>query len=266
MDFNALSTMLPNLVTGAACVLFRLLAVFVVGIPFGYHSAVPMRIKVFLVLHISAVMVFALGFPSIDPGPGGPVAWLAVIAPEIVLGLSMGLIVRMVLWTAEGLGTMVAMSIGLGFAQSIDPGTGVQSTSLGKIANITAILLMISVDAHLQVIAALFGSFSRYPPGNIPNMTQATLEIANLGGDFIAMSLRLAAPVVACGLVIYLVLAVISRVAPQLNLFAIGLPMLIMGGLAAFGLSLPDIVTLWTSEFASIGEKLVGFLVSGRVT
>lgn len=264
MDINALSTLLPTLVTGAMCVLFRLMSLFVLGIPFGYHSAVPMRVKVFVVIHLTAVMYAALGMPQVDPGPGGPVAWLAVLGPEVLLGLSMGVIVRMVIWTAEGLGTLVSMSIGLGFAQSVDPGTGVQSTAIGKIANITAILLMISVDAHLQIIAALFGSFSRYPPGHVPDMTRATLEIANLGGDLIAMSLRLAAPVVACGLVIYLVLAVIARVSPQLNLFAIGFPMLLMGGLAAFGMSLPDIMTVWTSQFASMGERVVVFLVSGR--
>lgn len=266
MDLTTLMASLPELITGAMCVLFRLVSIFVIGIPFGYHTAVPMRVKVFLMLHISTVMVAALGFPSVDVGNAGPIGWLVVLAPEILLGLSMGFIVRLVLWTAEGLGTLVAMSVGLAFAQSVDPGTGIQSTAVGKIANMMAILLMLSLNTHLEVIAALFGSFHRYPPGQVPNFSHSTLELANLGGVFIAESLRLAAPVVACGLVIYLVLAVISRVAPQMNLFAIGFPMLIMGGLTAFGLSLPDIAAVWVSDFSSMGERLVVFIVSGRVT
>jgi flagellar biosynthetic protein FliR len=266
MDLSTLMASLPELITGAMCVLFRLLSLVVVGLPFGYHSAVPMRIKVFLILHIATVMVAALGFPSVDVGNVGPIGWLAVLAPEILLGLSMGFIVRLVLWTAEGLGTLVAMSVGLGFAQSVDPGTGVQSTAVGKLAGMFAILLMLSLNTHLEIIGALFGSFHRYPPGQVPSFAHSSLEIANLGGVFIAESLRLAAPVVACGLVIYLVLAVISRVAPQLNLFAIGFPMLIFGGLTAFGFSLNDVAAVWISDFSMMGERLVIFIVSGRVT
>jgi len=256
-----LLTSLPGLFFGGLCVFFRFFTMAFVGLPFGFHGAIPIRVRVFLIMHISMVAFIALGMQPVELSTTKPAAIMLVIVSEVLLGLAMGLIVRMVIWVAEGFGTLVSMATGLGFAVSIDPGTGVQSSAIGRLATMMTMLVMIALNVHLDLLAVVFASFKRFAPGAAPNIAGTGLHIAQLGSEFIEFSFRLAAPVLMVSLIIYLVLAVITRVAPQLNLFAIGFPLLIVGGLMAMGMSLHDVVRALSSALEGLPDRLVTMLL-----
>lgn len=251
-----------GMIFGVLCVFFRFFAMILVGLPFGFHSAVPIRIRVFLVLHLSFVVFVGLGMRPVAIDTLGPLAIMMVVGAEVLLGIAMGLIVRMVIWLAEGFGTLVSMATGLGFAVSIDPGTGIQSSAVGKLASMMVILLIFALNVHLNLLAVVFASFRKFAPGQAPNVASAGLSIASLGSEFLELSFRLAAPVLIVSLIAYLVLAVITRVAPQLNLFAIGFPLLIVGGLMAMGLSLPDVVIVFIDSLEALPGRLISLLKS----
>lgn len=258
---SGLYAALPGLIFGGLCVFFRFFAMTFVGLPFGYYAAVPIRIRVFLVMHISTLAFVALGAPPFDIANATYAHLLVAIINEVLLGIAMGLIVRLALFLAEGYGTLVSMATGLGFAVTLDPGTGVQSTALGRLANVMIMLLLLALNVHLEVLGVVFASFKRFQPGHVPGVHNAGLHIAQMGSEFIEFSLRLAAPVLMVSLIAYLVLAVITRVAPQLNLFAIGFPLLIVGGLMAMGLSLNDVAAAMSATLEALPEKLVELLI-----
>lgn len=252
---------MPSFVLGAAAVLFRLLG-FLMGLPIFYHRAVPMRIKVALLLHLTAVILVATGFPRIESSTG-MLGWTLVIGGDFLFGLALGMVVRMAMYVAEGAAQLVGMSIGLGFAMSVDPATGAQSTALGQLLSIAMMLIFIAADLHLTLIGVIGQTFVIFEPGAAPSVLAGGVQIASLGADLLAISLRLAAPVVTVGLMIYLVLGVMTRVAPQLNLFVVGFPILLAVGLATLAVSFGDSGLVMLDILQALPARIEMFAMEG---
>ncbi len=250
---------------GAGAVFFRLLG-FLLGFPLWNNPAVAMPIRVTFVIGSTAVLVMALGWPWIPVESPDGLVWLAVLAPEFLLGAALGLLVRVVLAAAEGMAQMMSMAIGLGFATFVDPGTGSNSSAIGRLVATAATLLFVAADFHLPVLRAFFDTFVLLPVGSPIPVDAMGLEVAGLGSLFFHLSLRLAAPVLATGLMIYLILAVISRVAPQMNLFAIGFAVIIPSGILVLFWEVPDLLMVFANYFEAMPSMIRSLVTTGRWT
>lgn len=244
--------------------IFCRLGGFVLGLPFLNHSAIPRRVRGTMVIYLSIAFALALGVPQ-GPATEGPLQWGMFVLPEFLLGFGLGVIVRVLVAVAAGMGQMVSYSMGLGFATFVDPSTGVDTTVIGRVFQIATLLLFVSIDAHLFLLDALLDTFQVVPLGKITLVEVSRLEVAEWGQKFFELSLRLAAPGLAVGLMIYIVLGVITRVAPQMNLFAFGFAITIPSGLAVLMAETPAYLEIMRQHFRGLPDLMLRLATTGQL-
>ena len=131
------------------------------------------------------------------------------------------------------------MQMGLSFAGYLDPSNSSDAPLLGSFLAIIASLILLALNGHLLIIAALIDSFNTIPISAQPALAFDLQRLVFLGGEIFRVGLQLSMPVLATLLVLNMALGVLSRAAPQLNPFAVGFPLTLLGGLFLLGLSMP---------------------------
>jgi len=217
--------------------LSRILAL-VATAPLLGNPSVPVRIKLGLAVMIT-VLVMPLvekSLPQIDPASG---VGFAILLQQILIGIAMGLVMRIVFVAVEMAGELIGLQMGLGFAVFFDPQNSGQIDIVGRFLGVIASLAFLAIDGHLIMIALISQSFSTLPIG-LEGMTNATFTtLANWGSEIFKSGLQLSLPVLTALLITNLALGVLTRVAPQLNIFAVGFPLTLSIGLLVMALSMP---------------------------
>jgi len=221
--------------------LVRVLALFAVA-PLLAHRAVPMRLKIGLALAVTAILAPSVPAPPITDALSG--AGLALLAQNILIGLTLGFAVRLVFAALELAGELIGLQMGLSFAGFFNPATGMAQNAVGSFMALLALLMFIAIDGHLMLIYALAESFRLFPlTGGGFGLPLGPEALVRLGGQMFSIALALALPFLAVMMLTNVVLGVLARIAPQLNVFAIGFPLTILVGLATLMLLLPYIET-----------------------
>jgi flagellar biosynthetic protein FliR len=199
------------------------------------------RVRIILGLAIGAVIV-----PLLPPGgavdPFSTVGLLLALR-EILVGVVMGFIMQLVFGAVVVAGYSMAMSMGLGFAMTIDPQNGVQVPVVSQINVVLATLLFLGIDGHLVLISAVVDSFTLLPIARLESPAPIFAAVVALGSQLFASALLLALPTLTAILMINVAFGVITRAAPQLNIFAVGFPVTILAGFLFMLLSLPAFLT-----------------------
>jgi len=235
--------------------LVRVLALFSVA-PLLSHRAVPARIKVALAVGIAIVLMPNTPAPPLSDVLTGP--GLALLAQNIVIGVIIGFTVRLVFAALELAGEVIGLQTGLSFAGFFNPAMGVTQTAISSFMSLLALLMFVAIDGHLMLIHALSESFRLFPLTGSAEFPLPFDRVVRLGGDVFAIGLTIALPFIAVMMLVNVVLGVLARVAPQLNIFAVGFPLTILVGLGTLFLLLPYIeaplraalergLTLWIS-------------------
>lgn len=190
----------------------------------------PARAKVGLAILISIVITPGLpALPKIDPASW---AGLFMLAHELAIGLALGFLMRLVFTAVEMAADLMGLQMGLGFAQFYDPQAAAAVPVLGRFFGLAAALAFLAIDGHLLLFAVLGESFTTMPIGG--GASGAFWKVlASWGGNMVFSALSLALPVIAALLITNLALGVLTRVAPQLNIFAVGFPITLLIGLGA---------------------------------
>ncbi len=212
---------------------------FVMAAPVIGTRAVPARVRVVLALVLSGVLAPAVAPAAlIDPLAA---EGLLTAMHQLVIGATIGLVLRLVFFVFEFAGQIVSQQAGLGFASLVDPQSGAQVPVLAHFYIIMATLLFFSFDAHLVLIELLANSFVLLPIGP-QGITAAGAEvIMSWSAELIADGLLLGLPVVVALLAINFALGVMGRAAPQLNIFAVGFPVMIVLGMVLVLITLPTL-------------------------
>ena len=252
-------------IVAAAAIMLRIYGLMV-AMPFWNRRAVPGQIRFFIIFFFTVSTTYALGFPTISE-PTDVLGWLFVLVPEFICGLALGMFIRIIVAIVEGVGQIAAMTIGLGFAMLVDPNTGNQTGAITQVLSVAIALLFVSIDAHLYIYQAFVETYATVGPGSAHQLIglQSLESIVSLGGRFFVLSLRMAGPVMATGLMIYTVLGVISKVSPQMNLFAFGFIFTIGGGIIVLTAEMPDIMRIFTHEFEEIPRNMLLWTRTGKV-
>ncbi|WP_096084551.1 flagellar biosynthetic protein FliR [Agaribacterium haliotis] len=169
--------------------------------------------------------------PSFEPLPLLSVNILPVALREIAIGTLMGFCFQVVFHVFVLAGQFMAMKMGLGFAMMNDPTNGVQTTVLSQFFLILTTLMFVSVNGHLYLISLLMQSFHTLPVGQSSFAPAKLYMMVELGSWMFASALVFALPVMTSLLFINIAFGVMSRAAPQLNIFAIGFPFTLICGL-----------------------------------
>ena len=214
--------------------LARILALLVAAPPFN-NPALPMRVSLLLGLAIAMAIAPVLpAMPVIEPASG---LGLLILAQQMIIGFAMGFTLRLVFSAVDMAGNLISNQMGLGFATAYDPQSASQTVVVSEFLGMLALLVFMAIDGHLMVIATLTRSFSVLPIGGaIANGSWS--NIANAGGVIFSSGILLALPVVVTLMITNTALGVLMRVAPQLNLMAIGFPITIILGFAALFISM----------------------------
>ena len=216
--------------------LTRILGLIMVAPVFG-HSSVPRRVKIGLGVFIALIIA-----PTLPPMPDvGLGSWhgLFILIQQLLIGMAIGFIMRIVFAAVEAAGEIVGLQMGLGFASFFDPQSAGQTIVISQFFNLLASLLFLAVNAHLLLLGILVESFKSLPISPQPLSTAGFYSVANYGSVVFSVGLQLALPLIAILLMTNLALGILTRSAPQLNIFAIGFPITLGVGLIALDITLP---------------------------
>lgn len=206
--------------------------------------AVPVQVRLILSL---AVGIAALGATPVTMPAGGLVtgAGILLLAGEVVAGAALGLAVQIGHVAALVAGEVIGSLMGIGFAGMVDPASGQGSPVIGAWLSTLGLFLFVAADGHLMLIAAIVQSYAAWPPGliGVDDGVDAARALVGFGGHLFSAGLAIALPVAATLLAGQIALALLARTAPQLNLFAVGFPAAIIGGLVLMALTMPLIAT-----------------------
>ena len=227
---------------------FRVAAIFSV-MPIFSARFVPARYRVALSVLITLVLLPVI--PQINSSELLADAPLLTLAREILVGLYMGFILQLVFSAVVFGGQGVALSMGLGFASMIDPQNGVQVPVVGQFLLTLATLVFLLLDGHLALLAALADSFHTLPIGSGGISMDVLWEMLQWTGHIFAAGIMIALPAIAALLVVNIAFGVVTRTAPQLNIFAVGFPAAIMLGFLVLWASLPNFSPLFSSMLYS---------------
>jgi flagellar biosynthetic protein FliR len=214
----------------------RVLAIFSVA-PVFSSKAFPVRARIGFAFFIALAVQASL--------PEGPVISVndkdaaGVAAQQVLVGLSIGFAVRLIFASMELAGEVIGFQMGLNFAAFFDPSMNTQSSAMGRFFSQISLLLFVATNAHFVLIVAFVKSFQVFPVTQNLLISLAHLELYLLGASIFSSALWIAMPVVGMLLFVNLALGIISRVAPQMNIFAVGFPITLVVGILGVALTLP---------------------------
>ena len=240
----------------------RISAMFLAAPIFGAKS-VPVRIRIVL-----AMMIAIMIAPMLDPMPDIEpisIAGMVVTVQQVLIGVAMGFLLQLVFATTVFMGQSIAMSMGLGFASVIDPQNGVSVPVVSQFFLILTTLLFLSMDGHLVMVAALVGSFEAYPVSAALPDGMLFYALAQWAGYVFLLALMMALPAILTVLLINLSFGVMTRAAPQLNIFAVGFPVTILAGFIVMLFSLSMFEMQVTSLFELGLDSLVSLFAGGSL-
>ncbi|HZJ93633.1 MAG TPA: flagellar biosynthetic protein FliR [Thiopseudomonas sp.] len=218
--------------------LFRIAAVLMV-MPIIGTQLVPQRVRLYMSLAITLLLVPVL--PDMPPVDALSLQSILLIGEQIVIGAMLGFSLQLFFHIFVFAGQLISMQMGLGFASMMDPATGVSVPVLGQFLLMLVSLLFLAMNGHLVVFDILAESFVTLPVGQALNVDHFALLAGRLSW-VIGAALLLALPAVSALLVINIAFGVMTRAAPQLNIFTIGFPLTLVMGLIIFWISTSDIL------------------------
>lgn len=232
----------------------RVLAVFTAA-PIFSSKAFPVRARIaFAFLIAFAAQPSLVGQPMISIT--GPDAIGAVIQ-QVGIGLAIGFTIRVVFAAVELAGMVVGFQMGLGFASFFDSSLNTQSSAVARFFGHMASFLFIVMNGHLMVLMAIIKSFDSFPVDQ--NFLEALkkMKLQDLGADLFASGLWIALPMIGMLMFVNLALGIVSRVAPQMNIYAIGFPITLTVGLIGIAATLP----MLDQPFMALMERAIDIFV-----
>src|SRR5690606_14819592 len=221
--------------------------------PFFGAAAVPLTARISVAWAL-AIFV-AVWFPQVTTPPVlFSVAGLLAIAGEVAVGLALGFVLQIAFAAPTLAAEVIGGGMGMSMAVSADPSGAGQTTAFGQYFTIVLVLIFLTVGAHLQWIALLVESYRSFPPGETWLGADRFELVASFAGAMFETAVRIALPVTLVLLLVQALTGVLSRSAPSLNLFALGLPAGVLAGIAALIIAAPMIY----EQFGDIAEMALG--------
>lgn len=214
----------------------RTLAVFT-SAPILSTKAFPVRARIALAFFVAlAAQPSLLGQPIISMT--GPDAYGAVIQ-QVGVGLAIGFAIRVVFSAVELAGELVGFQMGLNYAAFFDPSLNSQTSAVARFFSQMATFLFVVMNGHLMVLMAIVNSFTAFPVEQNFLQTLQQMKIYDLGSSLFSSALWIALPMIGMLMFTNLALGIVSRVAPQMNIYAIGFPITLSVGLIGITATLP---------------------------
>jgi flagellar biosynthesis protein FliR len=202
--------------------LTRILGLIAIAPIFG-SAAIPVRIKIGFGVMLALIVAPTLhNLPVVDPVslPG-----MLILAQQFIIGIAMGFTIQIVFSSVDMAGTLISMAMGLGFASFYDPQTRGNTPAVSQFLTLVATMLFLSLNLHLALLGTLVESFEKLPIGPDASLQPGMwIHLVNTASVIFSSGVQLSLPIVAALLVTNIALGILTKAAPQLNLFGIGFP------------------------------------------
>jgi flagellar biosynthetic protein FliR len=219
---------------------FMRISAMLIAIPVVGTRLVSVRIRIAIAVLIAfLVMPLVPPMPVVDPLT---VAGLSVSIQQVLIGLAMGFILQLVLAALTIAGEAIAMTMGLGFASMVDPANGVNVPVLSQFFLILGTLMFLALGGHLMIIQLVVSSFQSIPVAATGIERDSFWIIISFASQMFIGAVWIALPAMISILVITLAMGIMTRAAPQLNIFSVGFPVTMLMGFIILMLVIPTVL------------------------
>ncbi|WP_027857829.1 flagellar biosynthetic protein FliR [Marinobacterium jannaschii] len=235
--------------------LFRV-ASFLMVIPIIGSQLLPVNIRLGLAIVLTILLL--PGLPEIPSFNALAVETWIVVAQQILIGIVMGFMVQVLFQVVVLGGQMIAQQMGLGFASMTDPANGISVVMLGQFYLTLVMVLFITMNGHLVMIDILARSFHLIPIGSGGLPDASLWKIVRSGTWLFSAALLMALPAVTSLLVVNFAFGIMTRAAPQLNIFAIGFPFTMLMGMLIVWANLGGFL----GQYRRLSEFMLNYITS----
>lgn len=235
----------------------RVSGIFIIS-PFFSSQNIPNILKIGFSFILSVLLSLILDIKISLEGTN----FVALMAKELMVGLIIGFIAYMFFTIFYIMGQLIDMKIGFGMVNVMDPQHKVQVPLMGNFYYILAFLILFSIDGHHMIIKAVVDSYELVPIGKFTFNEEITFSLINILSKTFTMGFRLAAPIIAIILMMDLLLGILARTIPQMNVFVVGMPLKILVGLLIISVSIPIFYTISIEIFNDTVTEIYSFLKS----
>lgn len=226
--------------------------------PLFNNRAFPVRTRVAFGVAVSMAVIPAL--PPIPHVPTNTGVAHLILIQQLLIGLAIGFVIRVSFSAIDLAGEIIGMQMGLSFATIYDPINASQTSVLSEFISVISSLVFLSMNGHLLLIDTMVKSFTLLPVTDTFLAGKGWIGLAQFGTVIFVAGLLMALPVIAALLITNIGLGVLTRAAPQLNLFSIGFPITMSIGMIMLMLTMPRLDTLlqgfYDQSFAVLGQWL----------
>jgi flagellar biosynthesis protein FliR len=217
----------------------------------------PVRVRLIFALLLSAV-VYPAVFVSLPAVPDSFPGILAMVFTEVLLGLMIGGAVRILMQALHVGGTIIAVQTGFAAAVQFDPSQGGQVTVITRFLGLLGVVMIFATGLHHLLIGGMVKSYALFRPGTGIMTADMADMVTTLVSQSFLLGIQISAPFLAFGIIFNVGLGLMSRLAPQIQVFFIAQPLSIMTGVALLLASLGAMMTAFTTSFADALRPLLG--------
>lgn len=240
-------------------ILARIAGVFIQAPLFSSRSF-PLPAKTALAVWLAIILWFVT---PLNPGlPADFLGLVAALTLEVIIGYLIGFICYIIFIALQSGGEIIDLQMGLSVASALDPVFGSVISIIGRLVFFMSLLLFITFDGHHLILSAFHQSFSLLPAGKIPNLLSYDLftQLVNLGSLLWLTAIKVSVPVILLIFIADFTFGIVSRVAPQVNVFMLGFQVKPILGLFALSLITPFLVRYVEKLIEIMGQEVTKFL------
>ncbi len=230
-----------DLVTGQllafVMVLTRVSAFFAIGPIFSWQG-LPARVKIALAMFFSAFIAMQMKPVSSDYQLSATLAAITLIN-EVIYGMALGLIANILFATVRMFGRIAETQMGLNMSQIFDPISGEQSQPMSMMIELCFILMFLAAHGHHGLLMIISNSYDNFPLGQIPTIDTLLQGVVTSGTVMLTAALKLSAPIMAAFIFMLIVLAIFARIAPEMNILFLSMPVRVAVGLTMAAVFVP---------------------------
>jgi flagellar biosynthetic protein FliR len=248
-------SLLPSLAAAFMLVFARVGAMVMLMPGFG-EANIPTQLKLSIALALTLI-ILPLHQAAYHVDMNSIVPLLVIMLHELVIGIVLGATARVTLSALQVAGAIIAQQMGLGFVSTVDPTQGQQGVLVGNFLTMLGITLLFATDTHYLVIAALNDSYNIFSPGEVVSTGDVAALATRAFAAAFKIGVQLSAPFLVFGLVFNVGLGILARLMPQMQVFFVGVPLVIMIGFLIFSAVLVTMMGTYLNYFIGVMHEMM---------
>ena len=233
-------------------------------VPLFGSKNIPVLLKGGLLLSVSIVLFPILKLDHI-PFITEVIPFCLEVIGEIILGVAIGLSVRLLFAGIQLAGQLAGFQMGLAIVNVMDPQTSVQVPILAQFNNMIAMLVFLAINAHHWFLRAIVESFRIVPPFEFRFSYSLMEQLMILGSNMFIIAVKIGAPIMATMLITSVALGLVARTVPQMHIFIVAMPLKILIGLLLLSLTVPYLSSFLREVFNGLGNDVILLLKTMKV-